>query len=82
MNYAVFYVKKIGSIYESGSGTIISDLDPAWPKSTFPDRIRIHFRSSRMMLRVRFLEGLYLFLPDLTSVPEPFDAKTVKYSFL
>jgi hypothetical protein len=31
-NFAVFNVKKVGSIYESGSGTIIPDLDPTWPK--------------------------------------------------
>ncbi len=76
-NYAVFY--EVGSFYESGSGTIIPDLDPTWPKKylTWPDPDSLP--QYRWMLRVKLLEGLHLFLPDLTSVTEPFDANTFKY---
>jgi hypothetical protein len=40
------FVKEVGAIYESASGTIIPDLDPTRLKSTLPDWIRIHFRST------------------------------------
>jgi hypothetical protein len=52
----LLYVKEVGSIYESGSGTIIPDLDPTWPKKALSDWIRIHFRNTGGCCVLRFLK--------------------------